>query len=372
MKRFLITVTITSMAYTSCYNQTPKGKTLTTAGGISYVKLTPIAAKSSSRSSYTGYEVKDPGIRNISAIIFQIPAGWQTQSSLTRIWNGSTPINQLYLKTGDATTTLEILPYAPYYYADGPTTRSLRQTSLSMGYPQQYQPFELPPMDPLTYIRQVLLPRLQKSGIRFEVTGSQDLGYQNQIARIPNTRHGYIDGRLSDGRSVRIECGISVTVNNVGGESYYNWSAFPAVITSNGSAEAGYAVLKHIRLTTLYNPEWEQECNMLTRKGNAANAAIAQKDYENIRNYREAVNNIHKGVADARNESAARNNESFRDMIGGQAKFENPGNGRRVSLDDKYQYYYTDDKGNYYGSHEPVDFKAMGWTEINRLDTKDY
>lgn len=83
------------------------------------------------------------------------------------------------------------------------------------------------------------------------------------------------------------------------GEIYYNWSAFPAIITGNNLDE-NYDILKHIRGTVLYNPEWEQQCNAMNRKGNAANAEIAQKNFENVKAYREAVNNIHQGVTDYR------------------------------------------------------------------------
>ena len=62
----------------------------------------------------------------------------------------------------------------------------------------------------------------------------------------------------------------------------------------------------------------------------------------------------------------------MRDVIGGEAKFENPINGERVRLDDKFKYYYADAQGNYYGSYEPLDYKAMSLTEVNRLETKKY
>lgn len=358
----------------ACRHSDKSVEQLTTSDGIKYVKLSPVDGTDNTMfgGRYKGYEITDPGIQNMSAIILQIPDGWQAQHSFTRIWNGSTPINQVYVKAGDATTTVEILPYAPYYYVDGPTTRSLRATSSSMGYAPQYQPFELPPMDPLTYLKQVVLPKLQQNGFQFNITNEQNLGQQNQFKGIPASQHAYVEGKLNDGRTVRVECGITVTANNVSGETYYNWSAFPAIITAAADVDAGYEVLKHMRSTVMYNPEWEQQCAVLNRKGNAANAEIAQRDFENVKNYREAVNNIHKGVQDYRDQSQDRNNESFRDVIGGEGKFENPYNGERVRLDDKYKYYYSDNKGNYYASDEPMDYKAMGWTEMNRLSTKEY
>jgi predicted phage gp36 major capsid-like protein len=171
---------------------------------------------------------------------------------------------------------------------------------------------------------------------------------------------------------VRVECGFTLTMNNMNGEVYYNWSAFPAIITSNTNLDAAYDVLKHMRSTILYNPEWELKANELNRRGNAANAEIAQKDFENVKNYREAINTIHQGISNDRNNSNDRNSESVRDVLGGEAKFENPNTGERVRLDDQYKHYYTDAQGNYYGSYEPLDYKAMSLTEVNRLDTKKY
>lgn len=360
------------IAFSAC-NNAAQEEVYTTTDGMKYVKLTPFTGSNttSSNNGYKGYEITDPGIKNMSAIILQIPGSWQAQNSFTRIWNGSQPVNQVYVKAGDGNTTVEILPYSPYFYADGPTTRSLRETSRSMGYEQPLQPFEMPPMDALSYIKQIVLPRLQQNGTSIQVLNEQNVGEQSQFKGVPVSKHAYVDGRLQNGKNVRVECGIVLNASNVNGEVYYNWSAFPAIITSD-NLDAGYAVLKHMRSTVLYNPEWEQQCNALNRKGVSANAEIAQKDFENVKAYRQAVNNIHQGITNDRNRSVDQQNESFRDVIGGEAKFENPNNGERVRLDDKYKYYYTDEKGNYFASDEPMDYKAMGWSAINRLDTKEY
>lgn len=371
-KVFIFLAIVTVIAF--CTRKNNKAEIMTASNGMQYVKLTPVtgvAPSENGSSAYQGYEIKDPGMNNMSAILLQIPVGWQAQNSFTRIWNGSQPINQVYIKAGDGNSTVEILPYSPYFYADGPTTRSLRETSRSMGMEQKLQPFEMQPMNPLNYIKQIVLPRLQQNGISFQITNEQDLGEQSQFKGVPVSRHAYVDGRTQDGRNIRVECGIQLTANNMNGETYYNWSAFPAMITG-ADVDAGYAVLKHMRGTVLYNPEWEQKCNAMNRKGQTANAEIAQKDFENVKAYREAVNNIHQGVVNDRNASNDRNNESFRDVLGGEAKFENPNNGERVRLDDNYKHYYTDEKGNYYGSNDPMDYKAMGWTEVNRLSTKEY
>ncbi|MEI8113059.1 MAG: hypothetical protein WCI54_05490 [Bacteroidia bacterium] len=374
MKKQSLFILLTFLVFVSCNSTAQKKASLTSGGGIKYVKLTPInITGSGSVGQYKGYEITDPGINNISAIILQIPNDWHAQNSFARIWNGSTPINQIYVKavSGDNNSCVEILPYTPYYYADGPTARSLRETSRSMGLQQQYQPFELPPMDALFYLKQYVLPRLYQQGLRFQITGEQNLGIQNQFKGV-QSKHAFVDGRMQDGKLIRVECGVTLNTSNLNGEAYYNWSALPAIITSTNNLDAGYDVLKHMRSTIIYNPEWEQKVNELNRRGNVANAEISQKDFENVRNYREAINTIHQGISNDRNNSNDRKNESVRDVLGGEAKFENPNNGERVRLDDQYKHYYTDAQGNYYGSYEPLDYKAMSLTEVNRLDTKKY
>ena len=240
-KVFIFLAVVTALAF--CTRKNNKAEIMTASNGMQYVKLIPITGdantENGSNGAYQGYEIK--------------------------------------AVSTDNTSSVEILPYSPYYYADGPTTRSLRETSRSMGMEQKLQPFEMPPMNPLVYIKQIVLPRLQQNGTSFQISNEQDLGEQNQFKGQPASRHAYVDGRLSDGRNIRVECGIQLSANNMNGEIYYNWSAFPAIITGNNLDE-NYDILKHIRGTVLYNPEWEQQCNAMNRKGNAANAEIAQKN----------------------------------------------------------------------------------------------
>jgi len=219
MKKQSLFILLTLFVFVSCNRTAHKETILTTNDGVKYVKLTPINNTStSSVGQYKGYEITDPGINNISSIILQIPNDWQAQNSFTRIWNGSTPINQVYVKvvSGDNNSSIEILPYTPYYYADGPTARNLRETSRSMGLKQQYLPFELPPMDALIYLRQYVLPGLQQHGISFQITGEQNLGNQNQFKGVAS-KHAYVDGKLQNGKLIRVECGIILNANNVNG-----------------------------------------------------------------------------------------------------------------------------------------------------------
>ncbi|MCO6498679.1 MAG: hypothetical protein J5I50_13575 [Chitinophagaceae bacterium] len=374
MEKRISFILVTCLICSSCFNQTPAQKAFTTESGVEYFKITPVNANAATQTAaFTGYEVVDPGINNMSVMIVQIPAGWQAQQSVTRIWNGSQPIPQIYLKMSDASNTIEFLPSAPYYYADGPTTRSLRQTAASMGIPQQYQPFELPPMRPVQYIKQVLMPYLQQNGLRFQLNGERDLGTQKQWLDLSPSEHGYVEGQMADGRKIRVECAISVNTTQMNGEVYYNWTASPSIMTTtSGDLEKLYSTIKHVRQTRKVNPEWVAQTSDMSRRGNISNREIAQRDYENVMAYRNAVSNMHKQVMEERGLSTTRNNEAFRDALGGTARFENPRSGKRINLDDSYKYYYTDNLGNYYASNRPIDFKARGWTEVKRLENTEY
>jgi hypothetical protein len=281
MRNFAVYCSIVFCILIACNGNNTNKTVLTSADGIEYVKLEPIIKDASGNSAaYKGYEIVDPGIQNMSAILLQIPSGWQAQNSFTRIWNGSTPVNQVYVKavSGDNTTSVEILPYSPYYYADGPTTRSLRETSRSMGMEQKLQPFEMPPMDPLTYIKQFVLPRLEQNGISFQNASEKVIGKQSQFKGVQASQHACVDGSLQQGKKIRVECGIVVNTSNVNGEVYYNWSAFPAIIISD-NLDSGYEVLKHMRSTVMYNPEWEQKVKPAQPKRKCSKCSYCSKRF---------------------------------------------------------------------------------------------
>ena len=323
-------------------------------------------------SPYELHGILDPGMNNMVAFALQTPTAWKMQQSFTRAWNGSTPINQVYIKivSPDQSSFIEFIPSTPYYYADGPTTRSLRQTAASYGMQQRNNPGEMSPIPPLEYLKKVFIPQLAQRGLQLQVTGEKAFPAK-QLSVTKQNYTAYVDGRAA-GKNVRIDCMLHLNTTNLNGEVYYNWEVYPSVIMTNNDVNKLYEYVAHARNTFIANPAWVQKNNQLVRNGNMANAEINKRNYDMQRDYYNHVQKKGQEIADARNNSMDKRNESFRDVIGGQAKFEDPGTGDRIKLADKYNHVYKDLQGNYHGSDNSINEAEFNWTELQRLETKDY
>jgi hypothetical protein len=322
--------------------------------------------------AYELHGIIDPGMNNMVSFALQTPTNWKMQQSFTRRWNGSTPINQIFIRcvSPDQSSMIEFLPYTPYYYADGPTTRSLRATANSYGI-QQVHNGELQPMYPVDYIKRIVLPQLAQKGLQLRISNEKTLpGTQTSATTQKIT--GYVDGIGSDGKQVRVDCVINVTTTNMNGEIYYNWTAFPSVTISNGNVDAVYSHIEYARNSVKFNPAWERQNSQLVRNGNIANDDINRRNAEMTRDYYNHVQKTGEDIADMRNKSSDRRNEAFRDVIGGQAKFESTETGERVKLSDTYNHVYKDKQGNYHGSDDQVNSAQFDWEELQRVETKNY
>jgi hypothetical protein len=363
MKQLFFPSVISLLLLSSCEGQT-----------TNLTKSTMNAATQQQRPAapYELHGIIDPGINNMIAFALQTPTGWNMQQSFTRAWNGSTPINQVYIKLASpAGDVIEFLPYTPYYYADGPMTRNMRQTAASYGMQQPLQPNEMPPMDALQYIKRVLLPQLAQRGLRFQSTGENATPMQPK-AQNTSTGTAYVDGIMANGSKVRIDCVVNLTTTQMNGEYYYNWHVLPSITQSKGDLNACYAQVAHARRSIVYNPIWEQKNAQLVKNGYVANDEITRRNGEMSRDYREHVQRKGEEIANARNKSQDQINEYFRDGIGGEAKYQDPTTGDRVRLADKYNHIYKDRQGNYYGTNAAVDHQQFDWTELQRLETKQY
>ncbi|MEO8583946.1 MAG: hypothetical protein ABI415_09135 [Flavitalea sp.] len=324
-------------------------------------------------SPYELHGIVDPGMNNLVAYAIQTPTSWKMQQSFTRIWNGSTPINQSFIRlvSPDQSSMIEFLPYTPYYYYDGPTTRSLRQTASAYGYHSQTNQGEMQPMYPLEYIKRMLLPQLAQRGLQIKINTERTLSPVQTSANAQKLT-GYIDGIASNGKQVRVDCVINITTTNSGGETYYNWNVFPSVALCNGNVDAVYSFLVNARNSVKFNPDWERRNAQLVRTGNIANNDINRRNADMTRDYYNHIQKTGEDIADMRNKSSDRKNESFRDVIGGQAKYESAETGERVKLSDSYNHVYKDKQGNYYGSNSAMDNNQFDWEELQSVETKNY
>jgi hypothetical protein len=74
----------------------------------------------------------------------------------------------------------------------------------------------------------------------------------------------------------------------------------------------------------------------------------------------------------ARMGSQDRQHEAFVDTIRGQQKFEDPGTGQRVKLEDGYRHVYSDGQGNYYGTNTRIEASGLDWQELRRVSLSEY
>lgn len=348
------------------------------AGGDKTGKMSNTAVKEGDEeimedNPFELHGILDPGINNMVAFALQTPSRWAMQQSFTRAWNGSTPVNQVYIKitSPDGKNVIEFLPYAPYYYSDGPMARQMRQTAASMGMPQKLQPFEMPPMHPLDYIKRIILPQLAGHGIQIQPNGENTLANKQQSQNTVLTT-AYIDGIMSNGKKVRIDCIVSLTTTNVNGEIYYNWNANPSITQTDGNVNEMYAFVTHARNSLITNPSWEQQNAQLVQTGNRVNNEINQKNAAIIKDYQDHTGKIINETYAERNRSADQRSEAFGDMISGESKYENTVTGERMKLTDQYNHVYQDKQGDFYGSNTAVNKNEFDWEELKRVETKNY
>ncbi|MBF9222281.1 hypothetical protein [Hymenobacter ruricola] len=323
--------------------------------------------------AYEVHGVLDPGLNNMVAFAFKAPWAWKIQQSFTRLWNGSAPVNQVYfrLTSPDGREMFESLPSSIYHFNDGPTSRSLRQTSLSMGLQQPSNPGEAAPVPPLAYIKQALLPQLAQRGLQFRPTGEHA---EPPKATGPgkSTAGAYVDGVLPSGQKARVACGISYSTTNMNGETYTTWEVSPTVTLSARDLAACYAYTKLALNSIVLNPAWLQQTAQLARNGYRANDEITRRTAEQNRDYRENQRRVNDEVTRDRNRSTDQRNEAFRDALGNEGKFDDPTTGQRTQTTDQYAHVYKDRQGNVYGSHTPLDAGRLDWQELQRVETRNY
>jgi hypothetical protein len=374
IKFLLVALVCLVVLHSSCTSQQDKNKNnMLNAPSDAGKGKTPTGTTRASPSAYELHGIIDPGINNMVAFALQTPRGWNMQQSFTRIWNRSTPINQIYIKlvSPGSENIVEFLPSASYFYTDGPMARNMRQMAASYGTAAPRIQGELAPMAPGDYLKRVSLPQLAQRGLHMQMTGQKTLPSFN---RGPNvvSYNAYVDGTMNNGMKVRVDCVINLTTTQVNSETYYNWDALTSVTQSKTNLETAYAAVTHGRKSVVFNPAWSRQIQQLNTNGNIANNEIDRKNAAIAKDYSDYTNKVITETYNERSKSQDRNNEAFSDMIRGDAKYENTETGERMKLSDSYNHIYQDRQGNNYGSNTPVDAGQFNWTELQRVETKNY
>ena len=325
------------------------------------------------RGNYELLGVIDPGINNEVAFAMKIPRGWHAKQSFTRKWNGSTPYNQVYiaLRSPDGADQIEYLPSTAYFYSDGPQARQMRQLTQQYGATQP-TPGELPPMPPLTYIKQVLLPKLNQNGLQLRPTGEYEAPPKHTGPS--TTSSGYVEGTLANGKRARVSCLLSLNTTNLNGEAYYTWETLPSIAQSSHDVAKIHEYLTTGQASVTVNPAWAQQNQGLVTKGNTINRDLNQRNYEIQRDAQRHQQETFAAVQRDRSASQDRRAEAFGDMIRGEAKYADPTTGERVQVQDGYNHVYRDrqDPTTTYSTNTPIDAGQVNWQELQRVALKDY
>jgi hypothetical protein len=364
----------------------------------------PPAARA--QSGYGLLGVLDPHFDNMVAFALKVPNGWHAKQSFTRRWKGALPQNQIYLslRSPDGRTQIEYLPSVEYAYSSGPMTDNLRAQARAFGMPAQRTDDELAPMAPVAYIQQVLLSRLSRDGLVLRDAHNPREAPERRVDGQTIETRGSLDGVLPNGNRARVECRINVQTQQLNGETYYGWSVIPSITQTAGDLAAAHAHTLVAQQSIVRNPAWWERMRAAQNQGQQQNSALSRAQHEQTMgqiqantaamqqahaqrmrdiqsageantarfNERMAAMDDNHAAFRGRMASQDRQHEAFVDTVRGQQKFEDPGTGQRVKLEDGYRHVYTDRQGNYYGSDTRIEASAVDWQELRRVSLSEY
>ncbi|RAK68405.1 hypothetical protein [Hymenobacter edaphi] len=344
--------------------------------------------------------VIDPDMNNIVAFALKVPRAWKVEQSFKRRWDGAVPTPQIYLalRSPDGSQQIEYLPLTQYTYTEGPMAQNMRQQMQSMGMPQL--PNDVPPMPPLVYIKQMLLPGLAQRGLSIRNLTNETVLPAQPAANQVTKSSAYVDGELGNGRRARVECRINLQSLQANGETYHVWQVFPSITQTNGDLAASYAHTKVAQESIVSNPTWQKLNNDVVQRGQQSNYQAGERNLADQRRwadiqrqgheqrmadiqrqgaastarYNDRMNqmDVDKAAFDARMNSGQRQQEYFVDAINEKQKYADPSTGERVKVDAGYNHVYTDRQGHYYGSNTPVNAGSVDWQELQKLSMKQY
>lgn len=410
MRSFLPSLLVVALGLGACRGQPEPGTRAadsTGRDGTSSPSSDPQAMNASAESpAEGGYRllgVLDPERGNLVAFAMKVPRSWQAKQTFTRRWVGAMPQNQIYLdlRAPDGRTQIEYLPSRTYNHADGPTIRQTRGMEQSMGLPISRLPDELPPMPPVTYIRQVLLPFLAQNGFQLRNVGNEMDAPQRRNANGQMESRGSVDGTLPNGNRARVECRITRNVQQIGNDTYTTWMVIPSITQTADDLDTAHGHTVVAQESIVMNPTWMEQNQAAQTRGAQANSELSRQQHEATmgqidantaamtRGHNARMNDIQQqGVAntarhndrmaamdrdkaafDNRMGSMDRQQETRIDGIRGEANYVDPTTGERVKLQDGSNHVYRDNRNptQYYGTDTPIDAGRIDWQELQKV-----
>ncbi len=352
--------------------------------------------------------ILDPERDQMVAFALKVPRDWRAEQSFKRQWEGALPQNKVYisLRSPDGASQIEYLPSAQYVYSEGPLTENLRRQRRQFGLPPQASENEMPPMQPVDYVKKMMLPYLARNGATLSDIGNEQTAREERSENGQITRRGSVDGTLSNGHKARVECRIGINSQRINGETYYSWSVVPSITQTTGDLEAAHAHTRVAQDSIVVNPAWQELEQAAQNRGAQVNSEASRRQHEatmnqihsntaamtraheqrmgDIRRFGEANTarfnqrmqqmDENKAAFDRRMGDMDRQQELRVDTIRGVSKFSDPSTGERVKVEDGYNHTYRSrhDPNVYYQANTPIDSGEVDWRELQKVDAQDY
>lgn len=353
------------------------------------------AESSSSRSApYRLLGVLDPDRDRMVAFALKVPSDWRAQQEFHRRWDGAVGIPQvsITLNSPDGRSQIVYFPSTQYIYSEGPLSNNLRAQKRSLGMPLQSSPNELPPMPPVAYIKEVLLPTLARSGVTL-----RDLGNELTAPDAPREEgqvesRGSIDATLPNGNRARIECRIVYASRQIETDRYHSWSVVPSITQTADEIDAVHAHTRMAQDSIVRNPAWLKLEQDAQARGYQANQEASRRQHQATMNQiqanTEAMTRGHNqrmaAIRQFGEANTARFNQRMTDMdreqrirvdtIRGESQYVNPATGERSKVADGYNHVYTSQQHPefFLGTDTPINPGSLDWQELQKVQLKDY
>ena len=195
------------------------------------------------------------------------------------------------LRSPDGNSQIEYLPSAQYL-SSGAADRQPAQSETPRWFTAaNEQNNELPPMQPVAYLKQNMLPYLARNGSSLTDIGNERTASEQQDKNGQITRRGSVDGTLPNGHKARVECRMFINSRQINGDTYYSWSVVPSITQTAGDLEAAHAHTRVAQESIVVNPAWQQMEQEAQNRGAQMNSEASQRQHE------ATMNQIHANTA---------------------------------------------------------------------------
>lgn len=356
--------------------------------------VTVAATNGSRTNAYRLLGILDPDRDRMVAFALKIPSDWQARQEFTRKWEGALGVPQvgITLNSPDGKSQIVYFPFTRYSYSEGPMTSNLRAQKRAMGFPET-SPGELAIMPPVEYLRKVILPNLEKSGITIKDLGNEKTAPEKRGDEGESLTRGSLDGTMPNGNRARLEVRISHISQKLGTDTYHSWSAVPSITqTSTGDIEAIHVHTRMAQDSIVKNPAWMKLEQEAMARGMQANQDASRRQHEatmaQIRANTEAMTRGHEQRMAAIRQFGEANTANFNqrmadmdrqqrirvDTIRGESKYVNPTTGQQVKVEDGHKYVYGSQEhpNLFLTTDKPIDAGALDWQELQKVQLQDY